>query len=107
MAHANVTPEEVFRKILNQVSDEENDGVEDVASLASDDEIDVALSLSFNFDNSDDLNGADHNVTGNEDNASNTAETTQQRQLTRDRLIHDLESALDEKKLHPTKFANY
>ena len=45
MAHANVTPEEVLRKLLIEVSDEENDDIEDIASLASDDEIDVALSL--------------------------------------------------------------
>ena len=42
------------------------------------------------------VNGANQNVTGNQDNASNTAGTTQRRQLTRDRLINDLESALDE-----------
>ena len=101
MAHANVTPEEVLRKILNEVSNEENDNIEDIASLASGDEIDVVLSTSFNFDNPDDVNGADQNVTGNQDNASNTAETTQRRQLTRDRLIHDLESALDEQNYIP------
>ena len=67
-----------------------------LASLASDDEIDVALSISFNFDNPDDVNKADQNVTGNQDNASHSAGTTQQRQLTRSRLIHDLKSALDE-----------
>ena len=76
-AHANVTPEEVLRKILIEVSDEENDGIEDIASLASDDEIDDALSASFNFDNPDDVNGADQNVSDNQDNASNTAGTTQ------------------------------
>ena len=87
MAHANITPEEVLRKILNKVCDEENDNIEDIASLASGDEIDVVLSTSFNFDNPDDANGADQNVTGNQDNASNTAGTTQRRQFTRDRLI--------------------
>ena len=29
MAHANVTPEEVLCKILNEVSDQENDDIED------------------------------------------------------------------------------
>ena len=77
MAHANVTPEEVLRKILNEVSDEENDDIEDIASLASGDKIDVLLSTSFNFDNRVDVNGADQNVTGNQDNASNTAGITQ------------------------------
>ena len=101
MAHANVTHEEVLRKILNEVSDEENDDIEDIASLASCDEVDVVLSTSFNFDNLDDVNGADQNVTGNQDNASNTAGTTQQRQLTRDRLIHNLESALNEQNYIP------
>ena len=102
MARANVTtPEEVLRKILNEVSDEENDDIEDIASLASGDKIDVLLSTSFNFDNPDDVNEADQNVTGNQDNASNTAGTTQRRQLTRDRLIHDLESALDEQNYIP------
>ena len=96
MAHANVTPEEVLRKISNEVSDEENDDIEDIVSLASDDEIDVVLPPSFNFDNPDDVNGADQNVTGNQDNANNTAGTTQQSQHTRDRLIHDLESACDD-----------
>ena len=55
MAHANVTPEEVLRKILNEVSDEENDDIEDIASLVSGDEIDVVLSTSFNLDNPDDV----------------------------------------------------
>ena len=86
---------------MNEVSDEENDDIEDIASLASGDEIYVALSTFFNFDNPDDVNGADQNVTGNQDNASNTAGTTQRRQLTRDRLIHDLESALDEQNYIP------
>ena len=101
MAYVNVTPEEGLRKLLNEVSDEENNGIEDIASLASGDKIDVVLSASFNFDNPDDVNGADQNVTGNQDNASNTAGTTQRRQLTRDRLIHDLESALDEQNYIP------
>ena len=82
-------------KILNELSDEENDAIKDIASLASGDEIGV-LSTSFNFDNPDDVDGADQNVTGNQDNASNTAGTTQRHQFTHDRLIHDLESALDE-----------
>ena len=34
MAHVNVRPEEVLSKILNKVSDEENDDIEDIASLA-------------------------------------------------------------------------
>ena len=101
MAHADVTPEEVLRRILNDVSDEENDDIENIASLDSGDEIDVVLSTSFNFDNPDDVNGADKNVTGNLDYASNTAGTTQRRQLTRDRLIHDLESALNEQNYIP------
>ena len=96
MAHANVTPEKVLRKILNEVSDEESNDIEDIASLASGDKIDVVLSTSPNFNNPDDVNGADQNVTDNQDNASNCAGTTQRRQLTRDRLIHDQESALDE-----------
>ena len=101
MAHANVTPEEVLRKILNEVSDEENDDIEDIASSisASDEEIDVALSTSFNFDKPDDVNVADQNVTDNQDNASNTAGTTQRPQLIRDRLNYDLESALDQRSL--------
>ena len=47
----------MLSKILNKVSDEENDDIEDIASLASDDEIDVAPSTSFNFDDFDDVNG--------------------------------------------------
>ena len=86
---------------MDEVSDEENDDIEDIASLAFGDKIDDVLSASFNFDNPDDVNGADQNVTGNQDNASNTAGTTQRRQLTRDRLIHDLESALDEQNYVP------
>ena len=96
MAHVNVTFEEVLRKILNKVSDEENSGIEDIASLASDDEIDVAPLTSFNFDNPDEVKGTDQNVRGNHDNARNSAGTTQRRQLTRDRLSHDVENALDE-----------
>ena len=101
MVHTNITPKEMLRKILNEVSDQENDDIEDIASFASDDEIDVALSTSFNCDNSDNVNRADQNVTRNQDNASNTAGTTQRCQLTRDRLIHDLESALDEQNYIP------
>ena len=52
---------------MNEASDKENDDIEDKASLASDDEIDVAPSKSFNFNNFDDANGADQNVTGNHD----------------------------------------
>ena len=37
MALVNVTPEEVVSKILHEVFDEENDDIEDIASLASDD----------------------------------------------------------------------
>ena len=37
MAHVNVMPGEVLSKILNKVPDDENDGIEDIASLASDD----------------------------------------------------------------------
>ena len=40
-----------------------------VASLASDDKIDVVSSTSFNFDDPDNVNGADQNVTDNQDNA--------------------------------------
>ena len=101
MAHADVTPEEVLRKILNEVSDEENDDIEDIASLASGDEIDVVLLTFFIFDNPDDVNGADQNVAGNQDNANNTAGTTQRRQLTHDKLIHDLASALEEQNYIP------
>ena len=61
MAHANVAPEEVLRKILNEVCDDEKD---------------VALSTSFNFANLDNVNGVDQNVTGNQDNASNSAGTS-------------------------------
>ena len=50
-----------------------NDDIEDIAYLDSDDEIDVALSTSFNCDNPDDVNGADQNVTNNQDNASSSA----------------------------------
>ena len=32
MAHVNVTPEVVLRKILNEVSDAENDDIEDIFS---------------------------------------------------------------------------
>ena len=102
MVHVNVTPEEVLRKILNEVSDEENNGIEDIASLASDDEIDVASSTSSNFDNPDSANEADQkNVTGNHDNASNSAGISQRCQPTRDRLIHDLKSALDQQNYNP------
>ena len=37
MAHINVTPEEVLSKVLNEVSDEENDNIEDITFLASED----------------------------------------------------------------------
>ena len=37
MAHVNITSEEVLSKVLNEVSDEENDHIEDTASSASDD----------------------------------------------------------------------
>ena len=95
MAHVNVTPEEVLSKILNQLPDDENDEIEDIASLASDDEIDVAPSKSFNIHDSDDVKGTDQNVTCYHSNQSNSTGSTERRQLTRDRLIHDLESALD------------
>ena len=38
MAHVNVTPEVVLSKILNEVCDEGNDGIEEIASLAFDKE---------------------------------------------------------------------
>ena len=65
----------MLSKTFNKVSDEENDDIENIASLASDDEIDVAPSTSFDFDDSENVNGADQNVTGNDDNASNSAKT--------------------------------
>ena len=83
---------------MNEVSDKENDNIEDVASLASDDKVNVAPSTSFNFDDPDEVNGADQNATGNDDNASNSTETTQRCQLTQNRLIHVLKSALNEQK---------
>ena len=46
-----------------------NNHIEDIASLASNDKIDVVPSTSFNFDDPDNVNGADQNVTGNQDNA--------------------------------------
>ena len=58
MAHTDVTPGEVLRVILNEVSDEEKDDIEDITSFASGDKIDVVLSTSFNFDNLDDVNEA-------------------------------------------------
>ena len=33
MAHANITPEEVLRKILNEVSDKENDDIEETGAM--------------------------------------------------------------------------
>ena len=97
IAHVNIiTFEEVLRKILNEVFVEENDDIEYIVFLASDDEIDMALSTSLNFDNPDDVNGADQSVTDNHDNTSDSARTTQRRLLIRDRLIHDLESAFNE-----------
>ena len=92
---------------MNEVSDGENDDIEIITSLAFHKEIDVALSTSFNFDDPDNLNGADQNVAGNNDNANNSTETTQRSQLTRDRLFPCLESALNKKKLQPSKLANY
>ena len=83
------------------ICNDENDDIEDIAYLAPGDEIDVALSTSFSFDNPDNVNRADQNITGNQGNASNTAGTTQRRQLTRDRLYHNLESALDEENYTP------
>ena len=91
----------LYIKILNEVSHEEKDDIEDIISLASGDKIDVVLSTSFNFDNPGDVNGADQKVIGDQDNASNTAGTTQRRQLIRYRLIQDLESALDEQNYIP------
>ena len=91
----------MLRKIFNEISDKENNDIENIASLASDDKIDATLLTSFNFDNPDDVNGADQNVTGNQDNASNTAGTTEEHQLIRDKLIHDLESTLDKQNYIP------
>ena len=96
MVNVKVTPAEGLREILNGVSNEENDNIEGIVSLASNDKIDVAPSTSYNFHNPDNVKGADQNVTGNDDNVSNSTETTRQSQLTHDRLIHDLVSALNE-----------
>ena len=104
MVHVNLTPEEVLNKIINEVSDQENDDIEVIASLASDDEIDVApaaLSTSFSFDDPDNVNGVDQNVTGNDDNASSSIKTTQRPQLTRDRLSPYLESVRCEQNYNP------
>ena len=46
MAHINATLEEESSEILNEVSDDEEDDIEDMDSLASDDKIDVAPSTS-------------------------------------------------------------
>ena len=46
---------------LNKVLDEENDQIEGIAFFASDGAIDVAPTA-FNFDDPDDVNGADQNV---------------------------------------------
>ena len=50
------------------------------------------------------MNGADQNVTGIDDNVSNFTGTTQRRQLTRDRLTHDLESTLNEQSYNLVSF---
>ena len=57
MVHANETPEEVLSKIFNDVSDEENDNIE---GIASDDEINIAPSTAFGPDEADDATGAYH-----------------------------------------------
>ena len=77
MARVNATNEEVPSNILNEVSDEKKDDIQGIASLISDDEIDVAPSTSFDFDNPDDVNGAEQNITGNDGNISNSTGTTQ------------------------------
>ena len=77
MAHVNATNEEESSNILNEVSDEKKDDIQGIASLISDDEVDVAPSTSFSFDNPDDVNGADQNITGNDGNISNSTGTTQ------------------------------
>ena len=77
MARVNATNEEVPSNILNGVSDKKKDDIQGIASLISDDEEDVAPSISFDFDNLDDVNGADQNITGNDGNISNSTGTTQ------------------------------
>ena len=59
MAYVNLKSEEVLSKILNDLIYEESYNIEDIASLAFDDEIDVWSSASFNFDDPDNVNGAD------------------------------------------------
>ena len=49
----------------------------------------------FNSDATDDANGSDSHVAGNNDNASISTKITQRRKLTSNGLIHDLESAVD------------
>ena len=103
MVHANVTPAEVLSNILNDVSDEENGDFDDKCCyrLASNDEIDVTPSTAFNFDKAEDTNGADHNVANNDGSASISTGTAERRNLTGNRLVHDLESALDEQNYNP------
>ena len=69
--------------------------------MASDCEIDVAPPTSFNFDNPDNVNGTDQNVTSNDDNESNSTETTHRRQLACDRLFPNLESVLNKQNYNP------
>ena len=88
-------------KISNEIFDEENDDIEDKAYFASDDEVDFAPSASFNFDDPDDVNGDDQKVKGDDENASNSTGTTQQRQITCDKLIYDVQSALNEQIYNP------
>ena len=65
----------MLTKILNEESDEENN-IKSIASLASNDEVDVVPSTYFNFDDLDDVHGDNQNVKGKEDNASNSTGTT-------------------------------
>ena len=47
------------------------------------------------------MNKADQNVTGNDNNANNSTETTQRHQLTRDILFPNLESVRNEQNYNP------
>ena len=53
----------------------------------------------------EDVNKADQNVTGNDNNANNSTETTQRHQLTRDILFPNLESVRNEQNYNPVSLS--
>ena len=90
-------------KTLNDVSDEENNNLEDTASLPFDDELDVAPSTAVCPDDVNDANGTDHNVADNDDNASIFTGTIHIDLSLWVIIVHDLESVLHKQNYIPNQ----